>query len=173
MKTAVLGVGLIGGSIGLAARARLDAEVRGFDPDRELLERAVELGAIDTACDSVAAAVEGAELVFCAAPVTALPGLAAEALDAAGDDCAVTDVGSVKRDVIAALGGTAGSSAAPARRSGDLRGGERPRRPLRGRALVPDADRQHRWPAAMTAFSERSRRSARGPRRSRPRRTTA
>jgi prephenate dehydrogenase len=53
---------------------------------------------------STAAAVEGAELVFCAAPVTALPGLAAEALDAAGEDCAVTDVGSVKRDVIAALG---------------------------------------------------------------------
>jgi prephenate dehydrogenase len=104
MKIAVLGVGLIGGSIGLAARARLDAEVTGFDPDRGLLERATELGAIDSAEDSVAAAVEGAEIVFCAAPVMALPGLAAEALAAAGEDCAVTDVGSVKRDVIAALG---------------------------------------------------------------------
>ena len=48
--------------------------------------------------------MEDAELVFCAAPVTALPGLGAEALEAAGQDCAVTDVGSVKRDVIAALG---------------------------------------------------------------------
>jgi prephenate dehydrogenase len=104
MRIAVLGVGLIGGSIGLAARARLDAEVAGFDPDRELIDRATELGAIDSSHDSVAAAVEGAELVFCAAPVMALPGLAAEALDAAGDECAVTDVGSVKRDVIAALG---------------------------------------------------------------------
>jgi prephenate dehydrogenase len=104
MRIAVLGVGLIGGSIGLAARRRLDAEVSGFDPNSDLLGRAVELGAIDTATESVAAAVEGAELVFCAAPVTALPGLAAEALDAAGEDCAVTDVGSVKRDVIAALG---------------------------------------------------------------------
>ncbi len=104
MKVAVLGVGLIGGSIGLAARARLDAEVAGFDPDRALVDRAKELGAIDVAHDSVSSAVEGAELVFCAAPVLALPGLAAEALDAAGEDCAVTDVGSVKRDVIAALG---------------------------------------------------------------------
>src|SRR5919198_3146839 len=104
MRIAVLGVGLIGGSIGLAARRRLDAEVSGFDPDRELLERAVELGAINAAAESVASAVQGAELVFCAAPVTALPGLAAEALDAAGEDAAVTDVGSVKRDVIAALG---------------------------------------------------------------------
>ncbi len=104
MRIAVLGVGLIGGSIGLAARRRLEAEVAGFDPDRELLARAEELGAIDSVHQSAAAAVEGAELVFCAAPVTALPGLAAEALDAAGEDCAVTDVGSVKRDVIAALG---------------------------------------------------------------------
>jgi prephenate dehydrogenase len=104
MKVAVLGVGLIGGSIGLAARARLDAEVAGFDPDSELLDRATELGAIDSAHDSVASAVEGADLVFCAAPVMDLPGLAAEALDASSEDCAVSDVGSVKRDVIAALG---------------------------------------------------------------------
>ena len=104
MRIAVLGVGLIGGSIGLAARRRLEADVAGFDPDRELLARAEELGAIDSVHQSAAAAVEGAELVFCASPVTALPGLAAEALDAAGEDCAVTDVGSVKRDVIAALG---------------------------------------------------------------------
>jgi prephenate dehydrogenase len=104
MKVAVLGVGLIGGSIGLAARARLDAEVAGFDPDHELLDRATELEAIDSPHDSVASTVAGADLVFCAAPVLALPGLAAEALDAAGEDCAVTDVGSVKRDMIAAVG---------------------------------------------------------------------
>src|SRR5215218_1859066 len=104
MKIAVLGVGLIGVSIGLAARERLDAEVAGFDPDERLLERARELGAIDSGHRGVQDAVAGAELVFCAAPVTALPGLAAEALDAASEDCAVTDVGSVKRDVIAALG---------------------------------------------------------------------
>jgi prephenate dehydrogenase len=104
MRIAVLGVGLIGGSVGLAARARLDAEVRGFDPDPRRLEEARELGAIDSGESSVSQAVDGAELVFCAAPVTALPSLAAEALDAAGEECAVTDVGSVKRDVIAALG---------------------------------------------------------------------
>jgi prephenate dehydrogenase len=105
MRIAVLGVGLIGGSIGLAARARLDAEVAGFDPDRELIDRAIDLGAIDSAHDSIAEAVSGAEITFCAAPVTSLPGLAGEALDALPADAAVTDVGSVKRDVIAALGG--------------------------------------------------------------------
>ena len=105
MRLAVLGVGLIGGSIGLAARRRLDAEVSGWDPDAELLARAEELGAVSARQDTVAAAVAGAEVVFCAAPVRALPGLAAEVLDAAGEDVAVTDVGSVKRELIAALGG--------------------------------------------------------------------
>jgi prephenate dehydrogenase len=104
MRIAVLGVGLIGGSIGLAARARLDAEVAGYDPNRTFADLAMERGAIDSAPPTLAEAVEGAAIVFCAAPVMALPALAAEALDAAGEDCAVTDVGSVKRDVIAALG---------------------------------------------------------------------
>jgi prephenate dehydrogenase len=104
MRIAVLGVGLIGGSIGLAARARLDAEVAGYDPNRTFVDLAIERGAIDSAPPTLAETVEGAELVFCAAPVNALPALAAEALQAAGEDCAVTDVGSVKRDVIAALG---------------------------------------------------------------------
>ncbi len=104
MRVAVLGVGLIGGSIGLAARGRLDAEVAGFDPDTELLAKAEELGAISAGRGSVAEAVGGAEVVFCAAPVGALPKLAAEALDAAGEETAVTDVGSVKAEAIAALG---------------------------------------------------------------------
>src|SRR5919106_761567 len=103
MKIAVLGVGLIGGSIGLAARERLGAEVAGFDADASTLERALELEALDAACDSVADAVEGADAVFCAAPVGALPGLVAETLAASGDDAVVTDVGSTKRDLIAAL----------------------------------------------------------------------
>jgi prephenate dehydrogenase len=104
MKVAVLGVGLIGGSIGLAARARLDAEVAGFDPNRSFADLALERGAIESAPPTIAETVEGAEVVFCAAPVNALPGLATEALAAASSETAVTDVGSVKRDVIAALG---------------------------------------------------------------------
>ncbi|HEY2477459.1 MAG TPA: prephenate dehydrogenase/arogenate dehydrogenase family protein [Solirubrobacterales bacterium] len=103
-RIAVLGVGLIGGSIGLAARERLGAEVAGFDPDPATREAALAAGAADTAADSVAAAVEGAEVVFCAAPVGRLPELAAAALAAAGPDTAVTDVGSTKRDIVAALG---------------------------------------------------------------------
>ena len=96
MKIAVLGVGLIGGSIGLAARSRLDAEVSGFDPDAENLRRAVDRGALDRAAGSVAEAVADAELVFCAAPVRILPELVTAALAGVGDECVVSDVGSTK-----------------------------------------------------------------------------
>lgn len=105
MKIAVLGVGLIGGSIGLAARRQLQGEVVGFDPDRGSLDRAVDDGVIDVAAASVAAACEGAEVVFCAAPVAGLTELASAALQACGPDAVVTDVGSTKRDIVAALGG--------------------------------------------------------------------
>jgi prephenate dehydrogenase len=105
MRVALLGVGLIGGSIGRAARARLDgAEVSGFDPDRATIARAVGQRAIDRATTSVAEACEGAEIVFCAAPVAALPELARQALEVCGEDVIVTDVGSTKREILAAVG---------------------------------------------------------------------
>jgi prephenate dehydrogenase len=107
VRIAVLGVGLIGGSVGLAARRRLGAEVAGFDPDAANLGRAVELEALDHAAGSIAGAVEGAEVVFCAAPVAALPGLVAQAVAASGPDAVVTDVGSTKRALIAGLEGPA------------------------------------------------------------------
>lgn len=104
MRIAILGVGLIGGSIGLGARRRLNADVVGFDPDSTTLKRALELEALDQAAGSVAQACEGAELIFCAAPVSALTDLAREALEACGEASVVTDVGSTKREIVAALG---------------------------------------------------------------------
>ncbi len=108
-RIAVLGVGLIGGSIGLAARHRLGAEVAGWDPDPETSSRAVALGAVDRAEGSAAEAVAGAEVVFCAAPVTALPDLVATALETAGPEAVVTDVGSTKHALVAAMADATGS----------------------------------------------------------------
>ena len=76
----------------------------GFDPDPATLERAVELGALDRGAESVEAACAEADVVFCAAPVAALEALARAALDASGSETVVTDVGSTKRDLVAALG---------------------------------------------------------------------
>jgi prephenate dehydrogenase len=103
LRVAILGVGLIGGSIGLASRERADAEVCGFDPDEHVRARALELGAIDTQAADIAGAVAGADVVFVAAPVGALADTVRLALAAAGSDCVVSDVGSTKR-VLADVG---------------------------------------------------------------------
>lgn len=108
MRVAVLGVGLIGGSIGLAARDRLGAEVAGFDPDPGTLELALERGALDRAAGDVADAVDGADAIFCAAPVGALPGLVGGAIAASGPGAVVTDVGSTKRGLLDRLAGLDG-----------------------------------------------------------------
>ncbi len=105
MRIALIGVGLIGGSIGLAARERLDATVAGYDPSGEALELARERGAIDRASNDIAGAVSDAEAVFVAAPVGALPEVTAAALAAAPEGCVVTDVGSTKRAIVAAIEG--------------------------------------------------------------------
>jgi prephenate dehydrogenase len=103
MRVAVLGVGLIGGSIGLAARKRLDdVEIAGFGRSPERLERARKLGAIDVVAESVEDALGGAAICFCCAPVGALGDQIAAALAAAGDDCVVSDVGSIKGGVVEA-----------------------------------------------------------------------
>jgi prephenate dehydrogenase len=98
-------VGLIGGSIGLAARRRLEAEVVGHSRNPATVERAIELGALDRGAGSVAEACEGAELVFCAGPVAILPDQVREALGASGAETVVTDVGSTKGELVDALGG--------------------------------------------------------------------
>ncbi len=100
---AVVGVGLIGGSIALAARERLGADVRGWDPAAGALAAAVERGALTAACGSAAEAVAGADVAFVAAPVSELPAAVAEVLGAAGEECVVSDVGSTKRSVVAAV----------------------------------------------------------------------
>lgn len=105
MKVAVLGVGLIGGSIGLAARERLDSEVVGWGPNHPTVDRAIELGAIDRVAASVEEACVGVDVVFCASPVSVLPELVRTALGASGPETVVTDAGSTKRELVAALGG--------------------------------------------------------------------
>ena len=101
-KLAIVGTGLIGASVGLAAREAGIANVRGWDIDSEALGIAGERGAVD-AGTSLADAVEGAELVIVAAPVAALPAQVAAVLDATSDGTTVTDVGSTKTPVTRAV----------------------------------------------------------------------
>jgi prephenate dehydrogenase len=102
VRIAVVGVGLIGGSIGLAARERMGAHVSGHDPDAAVLELAHRRGAIDAGFEDLESCLEGAEGAFVAAPVGALPGVLDAVLAAAPADCVISDVGSTKRAVVGA-----------------------------------------------------------------------
>lgn len=102
MDIAVIGVGLIGGSIGLAAREHAGASVVGFDADHAAVVTGVENGALDRSAASIEQAVSHAEAAFVAVPVGALPATVDAVLAAAPRDCVVTDVGSTKRAVVAA-----------------------------------------------------------------------
>jgi prephenate dehydrogenase len=102
-RIAIIGVGLIGGSIGLAARGRLAASVTGYDTDHSVLDRALQLGAIDHASQDIQTALHGAQAAFIAAPVGALADTVTAALAAAGEDCVISDVGSTKRALAATV----------------------------------------------------------------------
>jgi len=96
-RVAVLGTGLMGTSIGMAAR-RNGCYVRGFDVDRDVLARAASHGGLEGA-GGLTECVSGADLVFVCTPIAAIPELVARALKGA-PDAIVSDVGSVKADVV-------------------------------------------------------------------------
>jgi prephenate dehydrogenase len=100
----IVGTGLIGASVGLAARRAGVDRVTGWDPDAAHLAAAAERGAVEPA-PALAAALDGVELAVVAAPVTALPAQVRAVLDASPPGCTVTDVGSTKGGVCAAAAG--------------------------------------------------------------------
>jgi prephenate dehydrogenase len=99
-RVGIIGTGLVGGSVGLALR-RAGVSVRGFDQSESRSGEAKALGAIDEATSTLEAAVEGADAVLVAVPVAHVPDAVVAALDAGAP--AVTDVGSVKAPVVAAI----------------------------------------------------------------------
>ena len=103
-RIALIGTGLIGASVGLAAKRAGVAAVSGYDVDPAPLSVAVERGAVDEPAASLDEAVARADLAVVAAPVAALPQQVAAVLAASPDRCTVTDVGSTKGRVAAAAG---------------------------------------------------------------------
>ena len=101
MNVAVVGLGLIGGSVGLAAGARGD-RVSGYDADAEARAQAAELGAAGAVHETLEAAVAEAEITFVCGPVARLPELVAQSLAAAPEGSIVTDVGSTKARLVRA-----------------------------------------------------------------------
>jgi prephenate dehydrogenase len=103
-KLAVIGVGLIGGSLALALKqAGVVGEVTGIGRGLPNLEKALELGIVDRITQDPLVGVADADLVFMATPVTTLGPMAATILPALKPGAVLTDGGSVKGAVIAAI----------------------------------------------------------------------
>jgi monofunctional chorismate mutase len=100
---AIVGLGQIGGSIGLALAGHGGYRRVGFDANAETRARAVERGAVDVAADSLAEACAGADLAVIAVPVDAIPSCVAEAAEALPAGAALLDTGSARRGITEAL----------------------------------------------------------------------
>jgi len=101
MNVGVIGLGLIGGSVALAAREHAGAEVVGCDEDNAAVEAALARGAIDRA--GPVSELAGADLVVVAVPVAALESTVRSVLESAAPETTVTDVGSTKAALVSAI----------------------------------------------------------------------
>jgi prephenate dehydrogenase len=100
-RLAVIGTGLIGGSLARALRAAgVVTTIVGYDADPRNREQALALGVVDEIAADVAAVVRGAQLVFISVPVCAIPGVVRELAPHLEAGCIVTDGGSVKAAIV-------------------------------------------------------------------------
>ncbi|MCW2302889.1 cyclohexadieny/prephenate dehydrogenase [Rhodovulum sulfidophilum] len=100
-RVALIGLGLIAGSMALAMRrAGLAGEIVGTARSAETRAVAAEIGLVDRVVETAAEAAEGADLVVLAVPVGAMGAVAAEIAPHLAPGATLTDVGSVKRAVI-------------------------------------------------------------------------
>jgi cyclohexadieny/prephenate dehydrogenase len=103
-RIAIIGLGLLGGSIGLAVRAQIPgATTTGYDQDPATRKRAAERGLADTICETAADAVRNADLVIFCVPPGAMGAAAREVAGALPQHALVSDVGSCKESVAKAL----------------------------------------------------------------------
>jgi prephenate dehydrogenase len=100
-RVAILGLGLIGGSIGLALhKAKAAQQVVGYDLGKGVMNQARKVGAIDQPFSALADAVRGSELIILATPVGAMKALLQDIASAVLPGAVVTDVASTKVQVI-------------------------------------------------------------------------
>ncbi|MEP1610838.1 MAG: prephenate/arogenate dehydrogenase family protein [Roseobacter sp.] len=100
-RVALIGLGLIASSMFWAMKRKgLAGEVAGYARSQETRDTARRIGLCDQVCDTAAEAVEGADLVVLCVPVGVMGQIAADIAPYLKPGATVTDVGSVKRDVI-------------------------------------------------------------------------
>jgi prephenate dehydrogenase len=104
-EIAIIGVGLIGGSLGLAIKERGLAErVTGIGRREESLKKALRLGAVDKITLSLKDGVKGADFVIVCTPVKTIPPIVSEISAVLSKGAIITDVGSTKAWLVAEIG---------------------------------------------------------------------
>ncbi len=98
LHLAIIGVGLIGGSFGLAMKAALggDIHITGLCRTRESMENALMRGEIDEASPDISKVVEGADIVYISTPVLQIVPMTKKILPYLKSGAVITDVGSTK-----------------------------------------------------------------------------
>ena len=105
-KVCIVGLGLIGGSIGLAIkRSNISNQITGYARSNSTLERAIELGLVDSVKDNLKDAVNNSDLVILATPLSTFRELVEEMSPFLKKGCIITDTGSAKLSVIEELKG--------------------------------------------------------------------
>jgi prephenate dehydrogenase len=100
-KVAILGVGLIGGSLGLALRGSgFAGEVAGWDIDEAVSNAGLQRGALDAVSGNPEDAVQDADLIILAVPISATIPLLMTVVPFLTDDAVVTDVGGTKARIV-------------------------------------------------------------------------
>ena len=100
-KVCIVGLGLIGGSIGLAIkRSNISNQITGYARSNSTLERAIELGLVDSVKDNLKDAVNNSDLVILATPLSTFRELVEEMSPFLKKGCIITDTGSAKLTVI-------------------------------------------------------------------------
>lgn len=108
-KLAIIGVGLIGGSLAQALKkADIVGEVVGYTRRPEQLKLAVDLGILDSGAVSVSQAVDSADMIVISTPVAAMKDIFLQIAGSVTSDAVITDVGSVKQSIIADAGNALG-----------------------------------------------------------------
>jgi prephenate dehydrogenase len=98
-RVAIIGVGLLGGSIGLGLKARrMCGSIVGMGRSQASLRAALDTGAIDEMRADLSG--DGADLVVVCTPVGSVAGVIAEIESTLDDDCVITDVGSTKGGIV-------------------------------------------------------------------------
>ena len=104
-RVAVLGVGLLGGSVALSIRRnRPDVVLAGTARDANKCARLTDAGIVDEATTSIEAACRDSDVVVVATPVDRIVPLVIESAAASPDNCLITDVGSTKAQIVDQVG---------------------------------------------------------------------